>query len=258
MKGLKMMNAITAVVVIVTFFYTQIAFSFESTIILGDIVASGNVEIKTTSGNWQSITNRSYPIVSGAHLKSGDGRMSITMKDGTRLEAGKGSEIIINGERGKYSVNLSKGPMGFSVQKGVYLSVSTPNAIVHTNESAGHVQKVVMSKKDNINGIIFVDSKGTKVIAVSGSFIVKDANASNVQMLSAGKAVHVTTGDSGIKITPVVLPAEGEDSSGIDWAEWLPYIAIGAGVVVIAAIVVVAVAGQDDDGGGASASPSSP
>lgn len=240
-----------SITLIVTFLlYSQAAFSSEPTFkILGDIVGSGKIEMQTASNKWIPLSDKAYPVVDGTHLRSGDGRMSIILRDGVRMEIGKNSDIVVSGLRGNYSINLNNGSVGFSVPQGVEFAVATPTTTVQVPTGSAIIQKVNLEVQENIRGMVTYDGKGTKVTSVSGTLMVKNAIGTISQMVSAGNAVYFAQADGGNRAIPVQLPeAAGEAGFG---ALGL----VGLGVVAIGGIFVVSNMAK---GGGAAASPSKP
>lgn len=215
-----------SITLIVTFLlYSQAAFSSEPTFkILGDIVGSGKVEMQTAFNKWIPLSDKAYPVVNGTHLRSGDGRMSIILRDGVRMEIGKNSDIVVSGLRGNYAINLDNGSVGFSVPQGVEFAVTTPTTTVQIPSAPTMIQKVSLESQEHTRGMIICDGKGTKVTSVSGTLMVKNAIGTISQMVSSGNAVYIAQADGGNRTIPVQLPAGG--AGGLSASE------IGAALLV--------------------------
>ena len=68
--GMKKVRCIVSIVVIF-FLYSSQVFSVNiSLAALGEVMGSGNAEIKTAFDRWLTVTGKSYPIVDGANLRS--------------------------------------------------------------------------------------------------------------------------------------------------------------------------------------------
>ncbi|MBI5181969.1 MAG: FecR domain-containing protein [Nitrospirae bacterium] len=254
----KRFKGIVSVIVVVTFIaYSRLSFSLEpSANILGDAVGSGNVEIKTTFNNWISIAGKTHPVVNGAYLRSGVGRISIILKDGARLELGKDSLIAVSGSRGTYAIDLKKGRIAFTVPDGIIFSVSTPSATVHVpSTTAAMFQKTNSVPQRSTKGIIRYDEKKTTVISINGKLMVNDPNG-GAQMLAAGEAIYITPMGKGFNIIPAQL-AEVEDveeAEPIDMKK-LAMIVVGSAAVIVGVALLISGSTSGDTG---TASPSSP
>lgn len=212
-------KSILAIVLGISLFCSQLVFAMEPSIsILGDVVGSGRAEMKTAFDKWISVSGKTYPVIDGANLRSGDGMMSLILRDAVRIEVGKKSEITVSGSRGNYSVNVTGGQIAFSVPKGISFSVKTPTSIVQTKASTDLIQKVSLTSQDDVKGIVTYDGKGTRVTAINGTLVVKSGLGVQLQTVTAGNAIYIEGKDIGI-IRNVQLPdnAPTTDNSTAIW-----------------------------------------
>lgn len=206
MKTGNLVRFMSLVVVILFLLFCQVAFSMESQInVLGDVIGEGRADMKAAFNNWIPVTGKTYPIVSQTQLKTGDGKMSIMLRDGVRMEIAKNSDLTISGSKGNYTVSLDNGSIGFSVPQGIDFSVVTRTSTVQVPSAAAFIKKVSLETPENVRGIVIYDGKGTKVISVSGTLMVKNALGERSQMVTAGKAFYVAGTDAGYRVTPVQL-----------------------------------------------------
>ena len=259
MKGgimsIKKVRCIISVAVIF-FFYSSQVFSMNSSLAaLGEVMGSGNAEMKTAFDRWLTVTGKSYPIVDGANLKSGEGRMSVAMRDGVTVEIGANSHAIINGSTGNYTINLLSGGVAFNIPKSISFSVTTPTSIVRVQSADKGFQKVNKSTDYHARGAVIYDGKGTKVISVGGTLMVEDTNGKGMQILTSGNSVHIDETGSTSRVTPVE-PAETEKSGSAE-TSWLKIIGI-TGAILGVGVMAAALSGGGGDGGDGSASPSEP
>ena len=199
----------------------QLAFSMEPSVtILGDVVGKGSTEMRTAFNKWISISDKAYPLMDGAHLRSGDGMMSSIFRDGARMEVGKNAEIIVSGSRGRYTVDLGKGKIAFSLPQGISFSVTTPTATIETRVQPNMIRTVSTTSQDYVRGSVGYDGKGTTVTALSGTLMIKDAKGAAAHTLTAGNSLYVSGADSGYRSSPAQLavtqtnPAGGSQGSG--------------------------------------------
>jgi hypothetical protein len=253
--GTKKVKCMISVAVIF-FLYSSQVFSMNSSLAaLGEVMGSGNAEMKTAFNRWLTITGKSCPIVDGANLKSGKGKMSVVMRDGVTIEVGADSYAIINGSIGNYVIKLSSGGVAFSIPKSISFSVITPTSIVRVQSADKGIQKVNTSTDYYAKGAVIYDGKGTKVISVGGTFMVEDTTGKGMQILTSGNSIYVDEIGNASRVTPVQL-SETEEA-GSDDTKLLKIIGITA-LVLGGGIAVAAAMSGGDGGGDGSASPSRP
>jgi hypothetical protein len=255
----KRFSKVISMVLIILLIYTPFVFSMDTSVaILGDVVGNGSAEMKTAFDRWISVAGKSYPIVDGSNLRSGEGRMSMVLRDGVRLEVGKNSNTIVNGSRGNYTIHLLSGSVGFIVPEGISFSVATPTSNVKVQSKTSNVRRITLVSEDNTRGLVIYDGKGTKVISVGGILMVEDTTGKGMQMLTSGNSLYVD--EMGIgnasRVTPVQI-AEGE--GGSDLTKLLTIIGIGVGLGVGGLLLFGGSSGGGDgDGDEEPASPSIP
>jgi hypothetical protein len=255
MMGKRKVKCMISVAVIF-FLYCSQVFSMNSSLAaIGEVMGSGNAEMKTAFDRWLTITGKSYPIVDGANLKSGKGRMSVVMRDGVTVEIGADSFVIINGSTGNYTINLSSGGVAFSIPESISFSVITPTSIVRVQSADKGTQKVNVSTDYYARGAVIYDGKGTKVISVDGTLMVEDTTGKAMQILTAGNSIYVDETGNALRITPAQLSET--EKAGSDDTKLLKIIGI-TGAVLGVGIIAAALSGGGGDGGDGSASPSRP
>lgn len=240
----------------------QFAFSMEPSVaVLGDVVGKGTTEMKTAFGKWISVSDKAYPLVDGANLRSGEGGISSIFRDGARMEIGKNSEVIVTGSKGNYTVDLKKGKLAFSVPGGINFSLITPTSGVSTQLTPNIIQKVSTASLDYVRGIIVFDGKGTTVTAVSGTLMVKDAKGVAAYTVAAGNSVYISETESGHRAVPAQLadvrtggnpnPGSVGENPGIS-----PFAVVGGAVLLEGGAYLLVKSANKTKGG--VASPSSP
>ncbi len=197
--------------------------------VLGDVFGSGKAEVKTIGNKWVDIKDRVYPIIPESNLRTANGKASIAFKDGSRVEVGNNTEIAVAGLKGSYTINLTKGSVGFSVLYGASLAVTTPTTIVEVSVPNEEFQRIASDSTVSTRGVVIFDGKGTKVINITGNILVKDASGSRLQMLASGKSVYVSSSKTGYRIVPVQAVGE-EGGAG---PSYKGLILAGAGLIAI-------------------------
>ncbi|HWR58959.1 MAG TPA: FecR domain-containing protein [Thermodesulfovibrionales bacterium] len=187
-----------AIVLGVFLFCGQLVFAMEPSIsILGDVVGSGSAEMKAAFNRWISVSGKTFPVIDGANLRSGNGMMSLIFRDAARMDVGKNSEIMVTGSRGNYSINVTTGQIAFSVPKGIAFSVKTPTSTIHTKASTDLIRKVSLASQDEVKGVVTYDGKGTRVTAINGNLAVRSGIGVQLQTVTAGNSIYIEGKDAG-------------------------------------------------------------
>jgi hypothetical protein len=160
-----------------------------------------------------SVSGKPYPVIDGAHLKVGDGSMSIVFRDGAKLEAGKYTDFKVAGSKGSYSITMEGGTVGFSVPQGVAFSVTTPTSTIQAHSAAPVIQKVSLSSHAQVvRGVVSYTDKGTKVMAVSGTLMVRSGIGVAAQTVSEGDTIFIDKKGNGKIIQAQVASTDVQPS----------------------------------------------
>jgi ferric-dicitrate binding protein FerR (iron transport regulator) len=172
--------------------YCPLASAAEGTPrVLGSVVALGKASMKTGSlDRWVVVDEKTHPVIDGAALKTEDGTMSVTMKDGANIEVGKRTDLVLNGSEGSYLMRLQLGTIAFKIYEGTGLFVTTPSTSVVVQRASGAIATARHTAKEEISGIITHDGKETQVICQRGKFSVMRASAETL-ILSEGNRVDI-------------------------------------------------------------------
>jgi hypothetical protein len=198
------MNKVASIVLVFfTMFVFQPVVSATASMdnILGQVAVIGEGGIFLNSGKWMKI-ERIYPIIDGSKFKTNQGKMSFIFKDGTRLEVGDSSEVVIRGKVGNYLVEVLAGKVIFSVPEGTEMVIKTPDLIGEIKNTKKVIQKITDKKNTTIVGILY-DGKKTKVVTFSGQMYIKTSNGETMMKLTTGKGVEVSSVDKNVKIIQV-------------------------------------------------------
>ena len=161
--------------------------------VLGTVVAAGKASMKAALDRWVPVDERTYPVIDGTALKTEEGTMSITMKDGAGINMSKKTDVVVGGTLSNYSMRLQLGTITFKVYEGIGLSVTTPSTTVVVQRVSSAAENTRHTSKDEISGIITHDGKETQVICLRGRFGVIPANA-ETRILTEGNTVGVGVG----------------------------------------------------------------
>lgn len=160
---------------------------------LGSALGTRDTSMQTSFGSWMPIDGKTYPVVSGATLKSGNGNISVTLKDFTRIDGGRNTEFVVNGTPAAGStVTLQKGAVAFRVPLSATLTIITSTAQVTIPAAdPGSIKKVSTNNREDRIGAVLYDGKGTRVSSLGGSFSVMNGVGTTRHLLSNGSAVYI-------------------------------------------------------------------
>lgn len=139
---------------------------------------------------WVPVDEKTHPVVDGTALKTEEGNMSITMKDGASINMSKKTGVVVGGTTSNYLMRLQLGTIAFKVYEGIGLSVTTPNTTVVVQRVSSAAEGSRRTFKDEISGIITHDGKETQVHCLRGRFGVTPATA-ETRILTEGNTYAV-------------------------------------------------------------------
>jgi ferric-dicitrate binding protein FerR (iron transport regulator) len=144
--------------------------------VLGTVVAVGKASMKAALDRWVPVDEKTHPVVDGTALKTEEGTMSITMKDGAGINMSKKTDVVVGGTLSNYAMRLQLGTIAFKVYEGIGFSVTTPSTTVVVQRVSSATENSRRTFKDEISGIITHDGKETQVVCLRGKFSVMLAN----------------------------------------------------------------------------------
>lgn len=181
---------LTSFLLILIFSTVNIAgVSAQNITVLGEIKSSGKVFIGSASGKW-SPAMPTYPLLENTALRTEDGSVSISFKDGSRVDLSRNTIATVNGSSTDYTITLAQGVIAFNVGPTASLSITTPTAQVSVNSNSNPVQKVSYEKANRVLGVITVSEKGTEVRNITGKILV-NASAAGTKTLVSGESILV-------------------------------------------------------------------
>jgi hypothetical protein len=160
----------------------------QESIAFGEIKASGNVQIQSSTGKWTE-TQPVYPLLKNTKFRTNEGIVLITTKEGSRIDISKDSELTIDAMSGSYRVNLVKGTISFNIASSVSFVVITPEATVSVSQQVGGYYTLVAGpgapNPVSIQGMVFRNDKGTFIRDISGKMNI--THVSKTLVLDTGE-----------------------------------------------------------------------
>lgn len=182
--------------------------SAQDSVAFGEIKSAGGVEIGSSTGKWSRVPDI-YPLFKTSKIRTSDGVVFITTKDGARIDLAQATEVSIEAAQGNYSVALEKGTVSFTATPSVTLTVTTREATVSvTRQISGDYSLVAgpgAPSFKNIQGMITTGSKGTLVSSIYGRFAVTGP-ALEARVLNTGESLFASAEGDGR--TLAFTPAE--------------------------------------------------
>ena len=213
-QGRRLRHAVTIVLGMTLLLHSpQVLAADGAPRLLGTVVASGKASMKAGLDRWVPVDEKTYPVVDGTALKTEDGTMSVTMKDGASVDLGKKTDLVINGAPGNYLMRLQLGTIAFKIYEGMGLFVTTPSTSVVVQRMSGTIEATRHTAKNEISGIITHDGKETQVVCQRGKFGVMQAAAETL-ILTEGNALAVQDPLAAAQSTAVGAQAASSSASG--------------------------------------------
>lgn len=164
------------------------AFAQDSSMAFGEIKASGNVQIQSSTGKWTEM-QPIYPLLKNTKLRTNDGVVMISAKEGSRIDISKDSELAIDAMGANYTVNLVKGTITFNMLPAVSFAVITPEATVSVSQQVGGSYTLTAgpgaANPSTIQGMVVRNAKGTFIRNISGK--IQITHVSNTLVLNTGE-----------------------------------------------------------------------
>jgi hypothetical protein len=145
--------------------------------------------------------------------KSGEGLLSLQFKESVKVEAGRNSELVVNGSRGAYRVQLRNGSLLFRVPQNVSLVITTPTATVDVTAASVQAGKSVANSSADRIGTVTFDGKASRVSCGNGQFVVKGSSGADSRTLAKGLSATVGGADDGYAVR-LAQGTTGQTGSG--------------------------------------------
>jgi hypothetical protein len=198
----------------------------QEPIAFGEIKAGGTVQIESSVGKWIKVQDI-YPLLKNTKLRTEDGIVFITTKDGSRIDLSRNTEASIDAANGSYTVNLVKGTLTFNMNPSESFIVMTEHAIVKASQQEGGTYPLVAGvgapAPANIQGMVFNDEDGTFVKSDSGKINVVFRDGSQPKVLTDGQTLLALTREKRTRRKA----AAAEGPSGDQNAGWKQALIVG-------------------------------
>ncbi|MEW6053143.1 MAG: FecR domain-containing protein [Nitrospirota bacterium] len=193
----------------------------------GEIKSTGGVEISSSTGKWSRVPDI-YPLFKSSKIRTSDGVVFITTKDGARIDLAQATEVSIEAAQGNYSVALEKGTVLFAVPPSASLTVTTKEATVSVTRQTGGYYSLVAGPGapsfKNIQGMIIRGPEGTFIRSLHGGIAVSGP-ALEARILNTGerlfaslegedKALGYTPAENGLNDASIQLMITGAFITG--------------------------------------------
>lgn len=215
MKRYNYFSCLIQVIILITIFSPIIASSMEP-VAFGEIKSSGGVQIGSSTGKWVQVQDV-YPLLKNTRIRTNDGVVFITTRDGSRIDLSKETEASIDAAKGSYSVALENGTVSFNITPSTSLAITTRGAIISVAQQVGGYYSLVAGvgapSFTNIKGMVFSGPKGTFIKSISGRINVSGP-ALQARVLNAGESLFASL-EGGEKALGYIPATTGSDSGAI-------------------------------------------
>lgn len=188
--------------------------SAKEVMALGEIKATGMVSIESSVGKWVELRD-AYPLLKSTKLKTNEGVVSITTKEGARIDLSRNTELSIDAASNSYTLTLAYGTVSFNIMPSSEFIIITKDATISAGRQVAGYYSLVAGpgapRLPNIQGMVFSDSKGTLTRSITGRINVS-GKGFQAKALDSGESFYASV--EGDKVPPGYTPAAGS-------GEWL-------------------------------------
>ncbi|MEW6584867.1 MAG: hypothetical protein AB1442_04545 [Nitrospirota bacterium] len=184
------------------FFYLFVLFCFPTyvpaaePVAFGEIKATGDVRMESSTGKWGAVRD-AYPLLKSTKLRTTEGIVGITTREGSRFDISKNTEVVIESANGSYKINLTVGTVSFSVTPSTSVIILTKDADISVSRQIGGYFSLVAGPGvpgfANAQGIIVSGSKGTLIRSLAGKMHVTPKSG-QARILNAGESLYAAAG----------------------------------------------------------------
>lgn len=166
----------------------------------GEIKSSGSVQIGSSTGKWVQIQDI-YPLLKNTKIRTNDGIVFITTREGSRIDLSKDTEASIEAMNNNYPVNLVNGTISFNITPSSSLTIVTKNATISVATQVGGYYSLVAGPGapdlTNIQGMVFSNAQGTYIKSINGRINISGSSL-QARVLNTGESLFASA-DGGDK-----------------------------------------------------------
>ncbi len=186
--------------------------SAKEAVALGEIKATGMVSIESSVGKWVELRD-AYPLLKSTKLKTNEGVVSITTKEGARIDLSRNTELSIDAAGNSYTLTLAYGTVSFNIMPSAEFIIITKDATISAGRQVAGYYSLVAGpgapRLPNIQGMVFSDSKGTLTRSITGRINVS-GKGFQAKALDSGESFFASV--EGEKSPPGYTSAAGSDA----------------------------------------------
>jgi hypothetical protein len=170
--------------------------AFAEPVVFGEIKASGYVQIRTSTAQWNRL-QEIYPLLKSNGLKTGEGIAAITTREGSRFDLSNNTEAAIEASDGSYVLTLTQGTVSFSITPSTSLSIITKDADISVSRQIGGLFSLVagpgVPSLANIQGMVVNTSEGTLIRSMAGRMQV-NIKGLQARVINSGESLFASAG----------------------------------------------------------------
>jgi len=159
----------------------------QSPMAFGEMKIAGDVMIKSSTGQWVKVQGN-YPLLAKTELRTKDGIVSITTRDGSKIDILKETEAIISVTESIYNIELlgcDKGALTFNMAPPALLTVDTKQVDISTVRAPSQANRL---------GSLNNNDKGTEIKSIAGT-IIANLWSKEQRTLNSGESLSVSMSD---------------------------------------------------------------
>lgn len=233
-------RAYTALITLVTFSAWSLAsvvpFSADAAgVMVGISTGSKEAQIAPDGKQWAALSGASTPVFDGTMLRTGNGAISVLVRDGTQLEVLPRSVIAISGSRNAPVIKIAVGRVLFRLPSSSATALATPSVRYQVSPAvAARSQRVIKAaataaprgSSDHLGEVAVTQRGGSLVHLFQGEIIAKPLNNTGLHIVKTGQTASLPPAgstDPSFKILLAqALPGETEPPTPAGPADSVP------------------------------------
>ncbi len=185
---------------------------------LGELYGTAPARVSFDGRNWISLGSGSLPVFNKMLVKTRSGVVTLTLSDGSRLEASPTTELTIAAMGSSTIVHVAEGNVLFRLRPASSARLSTPGGVIYSTGSdlsrsgliaTARVSTGAQAQRDAVGMITAQKGGSPRVRLVSGEVFLVSQNGSVTEMLREGQVRIMRAQAAEAAPTPYLIAQSG-------------------------------------------------
>lgn len=194
---------------------TEVIALDEQSLIVGDIIALGNVDMQVMGNQSIKLNGSAMPVFSESKITTSDGQATLSLSDRSLIEISKDTILTVKSDEGFIVVKVEKGGIRFLLPSNSITLIETPAAVIGdkgTYQVASLKDLPILINNSERVGEVLVKNDGLSFInALKGNIKVTPLSGGESTIVFSGELLQVAQLERAPLPTPIpsFAPKEG-------------------------------------------------